>query len=79
MEETVKKDCFHKDCMYRGRIAGYETCDYALMVGHSRGCSISGCDKYRKGKRSRRSELNGVCWSADEGDAEIMQTDCQWK
>ena len=66
--ETVKKDCIHLDCVYRGRGHGSATCDYAIIEKHSRGCSISECDKYRKGKRSRRSKLEYVYWEADDVD-----------
>ena len=68
MEETVRKNCPHKDCIYRGRIAGYETCDYILVEHRSRSCSIAACDKYKKGKRNKRSELGGVCWDTIDID-----------
>ena len=45
--ETVAKDCKHKKCKYRGRVSGYESCEYILQEGHSRGCEISQCDKWK--------------------------------
>lgn len=45
--ETVQYDCKHKNCRYRGRGSGFDTCDYILIEGHSRGCDISTCDKYK--------------------------------
>lgn len=57
--ETVDKDCKHKDCAYRMRLApsgGGKTqiCAYCMYTGHTRGCKISECDKYVKGKRKMR-------------------------
>lgn len=49
--ETVAKDCKHADCVYRGTASGVQTCDYILREHHSRGCSISECDKYRTGHK----------------------------
>ena len=51
-EETVEKDCTHKDCVYRGSVSGKPSCDYALKMNISgkpgiRGTKISECDKYR--------------------------------
>lgn len=33
-----------KSCLYHSTRS--DTCDYILIVGHSRGCSIDECDKY---------------------------------
>lgn len=66
--ETVKEHCKHKDCAYRGHVSPMntstdETCDYVLLEGHPRGCPISQCDKYRKGKRKMTRKLNqGIKW-----------------
>lgn len=51
--ETVDADCKHVDCVYRVKLnqRGEYFCNYAVMERHSRGCSISKCDKYRKGSK----------------------------
>ena len=59
MNETVSKDCQHKDCKYRSKGHGVETCDYILINHRSRGCKISECDKYETGKRKLVSTLGG--------------------
>lgn len=51
-EETVLRDCKHKDCIYRGGTENYiPTCDYLLMTGKQRNCKISKCNKYKSKKR----------------------------
>lgn len=47
-----------------------ECCDYILYEGHSRGCSISKCDKYKKGKRKRTfSPSKGlISWKVETSD-----------
>ena len=43
------------DCFYRRVLRGENIyyCNYILEEGHSRGCPVSKCDKYRTGKRIR--------------------------
>lgn len=71
--ETVNEHCKHEDCIYRAHLTGsdskIEYCDYLCMVGKSRGCKISECDKYVKGKRKLRGiNLNGyVVWENEYG------------
>ena len=52
--ETVKEDCLYQDCAYRGKMDGADCCDYILVTGRPRGCLISECDKYRRGRRKLR-------------------------
>ena len=37
-----------KSCLYY--CSRTETCDYILIVGHSRGCSVKNCDRYENNK-----------------------------
>ena len=54
MIETVQKDCKHKDCVYRRLLDTHVPyCDYIGIMGYSRNCDISKCDKYVKGKLRR--------------------------
>lgn len=64
--ETVKEHCKHEDCIYRGWASGMSVCEYILVKGHSRGCDISKCDKYKSGVRSRMSTLGGIRWGDDD-------------
>ena len=67
--ETVMKHCKHPDCMYRGHFDGdVRCCHYMLITGHSRGCSISACDKYRPGTIKTISRLGGVHYDIKEDD-----------
>ena len=72
--ETVKKHCKHEDCAYRGHISPInqstdECCDYLILTGHSRGCPISTCDKYKKGRRkmTKTSSMTFV-WGVEEDE-----------
>ena len=51
-EKTVRCSEAIKTCEYAGRTLGKPTCDYAIIVGHSRGCPPEQCTQYkrRKGK-----------------------------
>ena len=49
MNPTLKGQCMKTDCAYHSKSVG--SCDYLLIAGHRRGCSIEDCDKYRKKKR----------------------------
>lgn len=41
-----------KSCKYGTRTSGFDICDYIGMEGHSRGCPVEGCTKYkRRGKK----------------------------
>ena len=65
--ETVEKDCRHKDCIYRSHISPInastdECCDYLLHTGKVRGCKISECDKYRTGRKIRKSAGHLYRW-----------------
>lgn len=38
-----------KSCFYRGLFYPNDMCcDYLVMTGESRGCSVENCDKYKK-------------------------------
>ena len=46
-----------KTCFYKGRPESDLGCEYILIEGHSRGCSIDECDKYnpdpwKRGKKN---------------------------
>ena len=64
--ETVAKNCPHKDCMFRSKLTGGEYCAYMQITGRSRGCGISDCDKYEKGKPKVRSTLGALEYVYDE-------------
>lgn len=54
MAETVNDNCIHEDCVYRAKLTDPGKtffCAYAMRTGHSRGCPISQCDKYRQGTK----------------------------
>ena len=53
--ELVETHCKHRDCVYRNYIRGegISFCGYILEEGHSRGCKISQCDKYKPGKKTK--------------------------
>ncbi len=64
--QTVTEHCKHPDCIYRNHInldglIGF--CDYISLTGHSRGCSISECTKYRRGKKTKRNHNGIVIWN----------------
>lgn len=42
-----------RKCKYRGPEHSVQCCDYILITGQMRGCSIANCDKFVKGKRMR--------------------------
>lgn len=44
-----------KTCKYRAKGSAQNGCDYIVIVGKCRGCSVKECDKYEKGKK-----LNGT-------------------
>ena len=49
--ETVEEHCKHRDCAYRMKFMHHmDMCGYLTIEGHPRECSISECDKYRRGK-----------------------------
>lgn len=68
MTETVKNDCKHEDCMYRGymKSTNMHFCKYLMVTGHARGCDISECDKYEQGEVKPISTLNGL-WDGLKG------------
>lgn len=43
-----------KTCIYRTRESKCG-CDYILITGHSRGCTVEECDKYTKGTKCRNN------------------------
>ena len=62
MEESTRDHCKHEDCKYRGTFDNRPACLYILRVGHSRGCSISECDKYIASKGHIESRDEGFKW-----------------
>lgn len=58
--ETVKDDCKHIDCKWRGRFDSQPVCQYMMITGKPRGCKISECDKYEAGKIGVRSYMEGL-------------------
>lgn len=55
MEVNKERCC---GCKYLGTLSGTlakkNCCDYLLLTGHSRGCSVENCDKKEIGKRSQK-------------------------
>lgn len=49
--ETVRCSEVIKTCEYAGKTLGKPTCDYAIIVGHSRGCPPEQCTQYKRKKR----------------------------
>lgn len=44
-------------CMYRAGKSEPNGCDYILITGHSRGCSVEECDKHERQPRSRKKPV----------------------
>ena len=40
-----------RTCKYRAYEYSVNGCDYTLITGHSRGCSVKDCDRYEKGPK----------------------------
>ena len=74
MSETIN-DCKHEDCAFR-RVNPYGcgSCAYSLIMGKSRGCKISECDKYVSAKdmkiKTKINKLYEIVWEIDE-DGEV--------
>ena len=58
MNPTLKGQCMRTDCAYHSKSVG--SCDYLLIAGHQRGCSIEDCDKYRKKEEAVRASGDAV-------------------
>lgn len=58
--ETVNEHCKHTDCMYRGKVGTTDTCDYIIYKHQSRGCKISECIRYKRGRKKVNSTLGQV-------------------
>lgn len=43
-----------KSCIYGGKMSGIAICDYIGITGHSRGCPVEDCKKYKR--RSKREQ-----------------------
>ena len=52
-EKIVRCSEVIKTCEYAGKTLGKPTCDYAIIVGHSRGCSPEQCTQYKRKKESK--------------------------
>ena len=57
--ETVRKDCKHEDCRWRGRFDSQPVCQYMMITGKPRGFNISDCNKYEPGKVKVVSYMEG--------------------
>ena len=67
--ETVKKDCKHKDCVYRMLLdTSTPFCNYAVIEHELRGCPISQCTRYKRGIRSVTIDRHTMyaVWSIEE-------------
>lgn len=40
-----------KTCIYGSTMSHIDICNYLEMVGHSRGCPVKGCTKYKRRKK----------------------------
>lgn len=56
-----RKKC--RTCAYRGNRRD-NGCDFILITGHSRGCSVEQCKVYKKGPRINAKKR--VPWSGEE-------------
>lgn len=84
MTEELVEDLCPKNCAYRmnlGNGNGTPFCGYALTEHRMRGCKVSECDKYRKGKRRMRRNPKGTIqhadtfkWVIEDEDGEEWQT-----
>ena len=70
--ETVEEYCSQKDCIYRSPLTSYQVdyCNYIVVEGKPRGCSISTCDKYKAGKKKVVMTRRGLWleWLIEEED-----------
>lgn len=67
--ETVDVHCKHKDCVYRTRLSlSGDCCGYMLYTDMPRGCKISECDKYRKGRKIPTTKGDLYTWTVEEDD-----------
>lgn len=46
-----------KSCIYGSTMSGMEICDYIGKEGHSRGCPVKNCDKYKRKPRGSNEIL----------------------
>lgn len=75
--ELVENYC-PEDCVYRSELRddGTPCCCYAAIEGRSRGCRVSECDKYKRGrpKRPRIREEYVLFWEREiyDEDADIV-------
>lgn len=54
--ELVLTHCKHPDCVYRSTVnlnGKIPVCVYAMIENEVRGCKISECDKYKRGKKTK--------------------------
>ncbi len=61
--ETVLDHCKHPDCVYRLWLdKNTPCCYYAAMENEIRGCKISECTRYKRGKKSVRQTELYIVW-----------------
>lgn len=60
--ETVDEHCSHDDCIYRFRLSSYrcDFCNYCVVTGELRGCKISECTRYVKGRKRAKMTDAGL-------------------
>lgn len=46
-----------KTCKFRSNRPTVNSCDYADLMKHSRGCKIEECTKYEKGARMKKTDV----------------------
>ena len=46
-----------KTCKFRSNRPTLNSCDYADLMKHSRGCKIEECTKYEKGARMKKTDV----------------------
>lgn len=58
-KESVDNSDRHlcKTCKFRSNRPTVNSCDYADLMKHSRGCMIEECTKYEKGARMKRKDV----------------------
>ena len=49
MNQYANEKC--KKCVYRAADTDMNNCDYSLITGRCRGCSVSECDEFIEGPR----------------------------
>ncbi len=60
--ETVEEHCQHPDCYYRMKLDdSCHYCGYCIVEYQLRGCKISECTRYKRGKKKPTID-GGTLW-----------------